>query len=117
MSRTVTCTNHCSACSRCFHSLAAFDAHHIHDEAGWPICLAPVDLLDRDGEERLVALSEVGECRMYDKVETGVTIWTVAAKLERQRTRFSASVERAEPLEGLRAGDSLPGPVLKARAA
>ena len=117
MRRTIVCTNHCGQCHRCFHSLEAFDSHHVRDETGWPICLAPLDLFDRDGEERLVALTEVGECRMYDKIETGVTIWTVAAKLERQRARFSASVERVEPLRALRVGDSLPGPVLGERAA
>ena len=58
-----TCTNHCSQCGRHFHSLEAFDIHHDHDETGWPVCLAPVDLLDRDDRMRLVALTEHGECR------------------------------------------------------
>lgn len=73
-----TCTNHCSQCGRHFHSLEAFDTHHSHDETGWPVCLDPLDLVDRDGRERLVALSRDGECRIYAKVEHHVTIWTVA---------------------------------------
>ena len=86
---TVTCTNHCGQCGRHFHSLSAFDAHHEHDEDGWPVCLDPLDLLDRDKKERLVALTYLGECRAYD-VATDVTIWTEAKGLEKARKHFSA---------------------------
>lgn len=73
---SLTCTNHCSQCGRHFHSLRAFDIHHDHDETGWPVCLDPLDLLDRGGAERLVALG-AGECRMYEP-QFGVTVWTIA---------------------------------------
>jgi hypothetical protein len=74
--KALTCTNHCSQCGQHFHSLKAFDIHHAHDETGWPVCLDPLDLRDRDGRDRLVALG-VGERRMYpDDVRTGVTVWT-----------------------------------------
>ena len=75
---TVTCTNHCSACNRHFHSLQAFDAHHIRDDTGWPVCLDPVDLEDRFGYPRLVALTEHGACRVYAKPQTDCKIWTMA---------------------------------------
>jgi hypothetical protein len=74
---SLTCTNHCSQCGRHFHSLEAFDVHHEHDETGWPVCLDPLDLEDRDGRSRLIALG-VGECRVYPEVERDVTIWTTA---------------------------------------
>lgn len=110
MRGATTCTNHCSRCGRCFHAVKAFDAHLAHDEAGWPVCLAPVDLLDRDGVERLVPLTESGECRMYADVKEDVTIWTTAGSRERLREAFSAAPSRAKALEALEAGDSLPGP-------
>jgi hypothetical protein len=77
--RRTNCTYHCSPCGRHFHSLNAFDAHHEHDETGWPICLDPLDLEDRDGKPRLVALTHDGACRMYaDAEQYGVTVWTTA---------------------------------------
>lgn len=78
MSPATTCTSHCSQCGRHFHSLKAFDAHHDRDDTGWPVCLDPLDLVDRDGRERLVALTEHGECRMYAEFQRDVTIWTHA---------------------------------------
>lgn len=86
-----TCTNHCSQCGRHFHSLEAFDVHHDHDETGWPVCLDPLDLLDRYGKERLVALTDDGECRMYPPdAERHITIWTTArSKDVGQRLRHS----------------------------
>ena len=73
--KTVTCTNHCSQCGRCFHSLEAFDAHHERDADGWPVCLDPLDLRDRDGKDRLVALTGDGECRVCAEVRRPVTGW------------------------------------------
>lgn len=81
--KATTCTNHCSLCGRHFHSLAAFDVHHERDEDGWLVCLDPLDLRDRDGRERLAALTELDECRVYAELEHGVTIWTLAGSLER----------------------------------
>ena len=73
-----TCTNHCSACRLHFHSLAAFEAHR----RGFA-CLAPADLVDLTGRDRLEVLTEHGECRMYETVERDVTIWTMAGSRER----------------------------------
>ena len=81
---TTTCTYHCGACGRHFHSLEAFDLHRQGDYAE-PMntpegrhCVSPLDL---DG--RLVALTEAGECRMYEKTsDTGVTVWTTARGME-----------------------------------
>lgn len=82
-----TCTNHCGACHRHFHSLEAFDRHRVHDDAGWPRCVSPLDLEDRDGRPRLEPLTEDGECRVYpNAVETGITIWTTADWRERIAT-------------------------------
>lgn len=78
-----TCTNHCGQCHRHFHSLAGFDAHHRLDETGWPRCLDPLDLVDLTGNERLEALTEHGECRMYAETQYDVTIWTIAGARER----------------------------------
>ena len=75
---STTCTYHCSPCGRHFHSLEAFDLHHERDHTGWPHCLDPLDLLDRDGKARLVALTEAGECRVHSETKRGVTIWTSA---------------------------------------
>jgi hypothetical protein len=88
----ITCRYHCSPCGRCFHSLDAFDAHHQRDEDGWPQCLDPLDLVDRGGRERLEALTEHGECRVYADVKRDVTIWIVAGSRERvARWREKAS--------------------------
>lgn len=93
---TITCTNHCGQCSRHFHSLEAFDLHHARDESGWPICLDPIDLVDRDGRERLVALTTRGECRIYERV-VGVTIWTVVG-YERARRLRKAPESSGQPV-------------------
>ena len=87
-----TCTNHCSQCGRHFHSVKAFDVHHDHDANGWPVCLDPLDLEDRDGKPRLEALTTVGECRMYAVTQTGVTIWTVTGSREVGQ-RFKSAAE------------------------
>lgn len=83
--KTTTCTYHCSQCGRHFHSLTSFDAHQRDDENRWPVCLSPFDVLDRDDKERLVALTEHGECRMMGLNANGspredpdATIWTLA---------------------------------------
>lgn len=90
MSRVTTCTNHCSQCGRHFHSVAAFDIHLARDETGWPVCLDPIDLEDRDGRPRLEVLSTEGECRMYDdgsgtNIKRPVMVWTTAGTAERVR--------------------------------
>lgn len=76
------CTYHCSVCGRHFHSLGGFDLHHERDSAGWPHCMDPVDLQDRDGRPRLEALTHSGICRVYGD-QHGVTVWTVAGSRER----------------------------------
>jgi hypothetical protein len=78
MSRTTHCTSHCSQCGRHFHSLTSFDTHQIHDQDGWPICLDPLDLEDRHGKARLVALARNGICDMYAEIQRDVTVWTMA---------------------------------------
>jgi hypothetical protein len=93
MAAKMTCTNHCSKCSRHFHSLEAFDAHRTGDyssndpEIGRR-CLSPIEVVDTDGNPRMVELSELGECRMYHDVERPVTIWTLARNVERAVVRF-----------------------------
>ena len=95
--KVTTCTGHCSQCDRHFHSLEAFDLHHERDDTGWPACLDPLDLEDRDGKPRLQALTTEGECRMYPpKVERGVTIWTLPRNLERASGRKPALSGSAE---------------------
>jgi len=91
----LTCTYHCSPCGRHFHSLEAFDIHHDHDDAGWPVCLDPLDLEDRDGRPRLVELGH-GECRMYQPgrpIECDVVIWTSARSSGRAASRFGNAPE------------------------
>jgi hypothetical protein len=83
-----TCTYHCSQCGRHFHSLDGFDVHHERDDTGWPVCLDPLDLIDRDGRVRLEVVTTDGECRVYAEVQRGVTIWTTAGARERGAKRF-----------------------------
>ena len=80
---STNCTNHCGACGRHFHSLSGFDLHHQRDANGWPHCMDPLDLQDRDGRPRLEALTHDGICRMYREEQRGVTVWTVAGSRER----------------------------------
>jgi hypothetical protein len=85
-----TCTYHCSKCGRHFHSLESFDAHRTGNYASddpetGRRCLAPCEVLDARGLERLVAITEEGECRLYAKTERNVTIWT----LRREPGRFA----------------------------
>jgi hypothetical protein len=89
-----TCTYHCSPCGRHFHSLAAFDVHHERNDDGWPCCAAPLDLVDKHGQERLVALTDAGECRVYSDVEHGVMIWT-GAGYKQYADRVSSSAVAA----------------------
>jgi hypothetical protein len=83
--RWLRCTNHCSACRGHFHSLEAFDAHRVGDFKSTDPetrrrrrCEHPLDLRDADGEMRLLAITETGECAMYSEVQHGVTIWASA---------------------------------------
>jgi hypothetical protein len=93
--RATTCTFHCSACRRHFHSLAAFDAHRVGDFASNDPdmrrrCEHPLDLLNEDGEMRLVALTERGVCHAYEASEAPVTVWTMRDSLERARETWRA---------------------------
>jgi hypothetical protein len=86
----VSCTNHCSGCGKCFHSIRAFDTHRIGDHASNDPetrrrCAHPLDLLDDNGEMRLVALSEQGVCRAYEAPEAPVSVWTMRDAVERAR--------------------------------
>lgn len=83
---TTTCTNHCGACGQHFHSLGGFEIHRIgsFDDPDDPRrCAHAIDLLDRDGKERLEIVTEHGECRMYAETLYDVTIWTMAGNRER----------------------------------
>lgn len=79
-----TCTYCCGNCGRHFHSLTAFDAHRVGSHSAprgseeRRRCLAPIEVVDKHGEARLVALTEHGECRMLADVKHDVTIWTMA---------------------------------------
>jgi hypothetical protein len=89
-----TCTYHCGACGRHFHSLSAFDIHRDGRR-----CADPLDLEDRDGKPRLVALARDGRCdhswtqrvRAAGGDESlphsidGCTIWTDAKNVGRER--------------------------------
>jgi hypothetical protein len=85
------CKYHCSECGRHFSALEAFDLHKDHDDAGWPHCLDPLDLQDRDGKPRLEVASGDGQCNIYDRL-VGVTVWTVAGSRESFR-RWQAQRE------------------------
>jgi hypothetical protein len=81
------CQYHCGACGRHFSSIDGFDLHKMHDAAGWPHCLDPLDLEDRAGHPRLEALTHDGRCRAYETLH-GVTVWTVAGSREKARKAF-----------------------------
>ena len=76
MPRLTTCTSHCGQCGRHFHSVKTFDSHHVKDKTGWPQCVDPLDLPEIAPARELVALTRIGECRMYAQLERDVTIWT-----------------------------------------
>lgn len=109
MTRTTTCTYHCSACGLHFHSLEAFDAHRgggyrSNDADAGRRCEHPLDL---DG--RLVPLTVDGECGMHDDgsglgLSRRITIWTSGRsehpEARRRRLERSAQAERS--------GDTLP---------
>ena len=68
MAKRSRCSSHCSSCNLHFTSDAAFDAHRVGDYAA-PIgsetgrrCLHPIEVLDRDGESRFLALTTTGRC-------------------------------------------------------
>ncbi len=87
--RVPTCTHHCAACGSHFSSLVAFDAHRRGTfEPPARYCEEPADMLDTHDRPYFVALSTEGECRLARPPETGVTIWTGRAALERAREHF-----------------------------
>ena len=98
--RTVCCTNHCRACGgedgTHFHSVAAFDAHRTGDHASNDPetrrrCLHPIEVLDKSGESRFVALTRSGVCSHgFGGDIAGVTVWTLREGLERARDRWAA---------------------------
>jgi hypothetical protein len=73
--------------------LEAFDAHRVGDysssdpEIGRH-CLSPIEVVDTDGNPRMLALSETGECGMYREVERPVTVWTLARNVDRAGAHF-----------------------------
>jgi hypothetical protein len=102
VTRATTCTFHCSACGRHFHSLGAFDTHRIGDFGSNDPeirrrCQSPFDLLNPKGEMRLVCLTEEGVCRAYEAAEAPVTVWTMRDSLERAREQWGASANGGEP--------------------
>lgn len=98
MSRNVCCTNHCRACGgeggRHFHSVAAFDAHRVgdftsNDPETRRRCISPLDVIDKHGNPRLVALSASGVCAVASaQAQVGVTVWTMREGLERAREKW-----------------------------
>jgi hypothetical protein len=89
--KAATCTHHCGNCGLHFHSLEAFDKHRTGDH-GAPNgsvrgrrCIHPLDM---DGSP-LVAVSEIGECRIGPVLRRPVTIWT-SARAVRASTYFNA---------------------------
>lgn len=101
MSRNVCCTNHCRVCGgpdgRHFHSVAAFDAHRVgefssNDPETRRRCVSPLDITDKDGNLRLVALSASGVCAIAASAPVeGVTVWTMREGLERARGYWGGS--------------------------
>jgi hypothetical protein len=85
-----------------FHSLNAFDAHRKGDYASNDAeigrhCEHPLDL-----NGVLAALTDQGECRMYDdgsrsRIKAGITIWTHAGDLARFRRHLAS--ERSDEAE------------------
>jgi hypothetical protein len=104
--RRVRCTNHCSACRGHFHSLEAFDAHRVGDFKSTDPetrrrCAHPLDLRDADGEMRLLAITESGECAMYSEVQHGVTIWSSARHQDAAVSLREGSRSRSEAKDDL----------------
>lgn len=99
----VTCTYHCSACGKHFHSLESFDCHREGDygssdpELGRH-CAHPWDL---DG--RLVELTQAGICRAYEAAKAPVTVWTT--RPGRARGAFSDWPKPAKPLAKVEAAE------------
>jgi hypothetical protein len=87
----ITCTHHCRVCGRHFHSLAAFDLHLEHDTAGWPHCLDPLDLQDRDTKARLEVVTDDAACRVVEGEQDPVTVWAVAGSAEKARKAFGTA--------------------------
>ena len=95
MSRATTCTYHCGACGRHFHSLAAFDAHRIGDYASndpeiGRHCVSPLDV-HKDGVMVHDRLTETGVCRLGEAPETDCTIWTMRGSTERARSVWGSA--------------------------
>jgi hypothetical protein len=63
------------------------------------LCLDPLDLEEDRRRPILEALTTDGDCRVYERVETGVTIWITAGSRERMRRwRESMSVGSSQPV-------------------
>jgi hypothetical protein len=95
MTRTTTCTYHCSGCGSHFSSLGAFDAHRTGDYDS-RVCDEPLDV----GE--LAAKSERGGCDLGDRTRINVPVYALARDLDHfARTALSELVRR--PSEGAEA--------------
>jgi hypothetical protein len=71
VTRTTTCTYHCSACHVHFHSLESFDAHRT---GPWERrrCIDPA------GSERFASLTSEGRCDTYPRsVDHRAVVWTL----------------------------------------
>lgn len=73
--RRQTCTDHCRACGRHFHGLAAYDLHRLgslSDPTDPRRCGDPAEL------PRLRAWTEAGACALTGRPLADVTIWQLA---------------------------------------
>jgi hypothetical protein len=90
---STTCTYHCGRCNCCFHSLEAFDWHRQGDFASSDPELGRHCVHPLDSEGVLVALTEIGVCRLRRDAQPGgerlVKVWTKGASLARMRARMA----------------------------
>lgn len=103
-----TCTYHCSACGRHFHSLKAFDTHRVgdfSDEAEtWRHCESPLDIVGKRGNIRLEAIRGVCEIQGENadggrRATRNATIWTIAGAAERSEALSRLPTARLRPSE------------------
>jgi hypothetical protein len=103
--RRQTCTDHCSACGRHFHGLAAFDAHlHRVGEGINAHGARTYELEHLDGGEAgLEAWTTSGDCDLATPEQSGITVWRLPMS-EKDRERLAKLAGKAGSGRGSSAG-------------